>query len=335
MKTRYLRSLPALAALALGSVTAHAESSDSAVAQALFDQAKQLMASGHSVEACPKLEESQRLDPRSGTLINLASCYEQTARLASAWSTYIEAATSAKAQGNSAREAVARQRAAALAPRLPKLTISVAPALKHVAGLEITRDGVVVREPEWGLPLPADPGQHEVTAKAPGHVSFETKVKVTGEGTAANVSVPELAAQAAATPALTGRKPAEPVPTEPAPAEAAASTSHGLGATRTVALLVGGIGVVGVGLGTAFGLASKAKHDQAARDCNGLACPDKDALAEADAAQANGNISTVMMIVGGVGLAAGVTLWLAAPKESRPSAELGLGLGTVQVRGAF
>ncbi|HEY5376279.1 MAG TPA: hypothetical protein VIK01_21510 [Polyangiaceae bacterium] len=196
MKTRYRNSLPLFAALAFASSTAHAQSSDSAVAQALFDHAKQLMAAGHVAEACPKLEESERLDPRSGTLINLASCYEQTARLASAWSTYIEAATSAKALGNSAREAVARQRAAALAPRLAKLLITVAPALKSVAGLEITRDGVVVREPEWGLALPADAGPHEVTAKAPGHASFDTKVKVTAEGSTTNVSVPELALQA-------------------------------------------------------------------------------------------------------------------------------------------
>jgi hypothetical protein len=330
MKIRYQNSFPLLAALAFSSATAHAQTSDSAVAQALFDQAKQLMAGGHIAEACPKLEESERLDPRSGTLINLASCYEQTARLASAWSTYIEAATSAKALGNSAREAVARQRAAALAPRLAKLTITVAPALKSVAGLEITRDGVVVREPEWGLALPADPGEHEVTAKAPGHAPFETKVKVTGEGSSTNVSVPELAVQAPPP-----RAPL-PAPTEPAPTEPASSASHGSGTTtRTIALLVGGVGVVGVGLGAAFGLASKSKHDQAAKDCTGAACPDNAALGEANAAQTDGNISTVMMIVGGVGLAAGVTLWLTAPKESTPSAQVGLGLGTLQVKGAF
>ncbi|MEO8903020.1 MAG: hypothetical protein ABI488_13220 [Polyangiaceae bacterium] len=329
MKIRCQHSLPLLAALAFSSATAHAQSSDSAVAQALFDRAKQLMAAGHVAEACPKLEESQRLDPRSGTLINLASCYEQTARLASAWTTYIEAATSAKASGNSAREAVARQRAAALAPRVSKLTITVAPALKSMAGLEITRDGAVVREPEWGLALPANPGEHEVAAKAPGHASFETKVQVTVEGSTTTVSVPELAVQAPPRVTLA-------VPTEPAPTEPASSASHGRGTTtRTIALLVGGVGVVGVGLGAAFGLSSKSKHDQAAKDCNGPACPNKGALSGANAAQTDGNISTVMMIVGGVGLAAGVTLWLSAPKESTASAQVGLGLGTLQVKGVF
>src|SRR5258705_13207662 len=109
MKPRPQNMLLLLAALGLSSAAARAQSGDSAVAQALFDQAKQLLADGRTAEACPKLEESQRLEPRSGTLINLARCYEQLGRLASAWSKYIEAATSAKASGNTEREAVARQ----------------------------------------------------------------------------------------------------------------------------------------------------------------------------------------------------------------------------------
>src|SRR5882724_1612678 len=150
MNNRNRNTLFLLAVLGLSSAfpgTARAQSGDSAVAQALFDRAKQLIAKGHAAEACPKLEESQRLEPRSGTLINLASCYEQTGRLASAWSKYVEATTSAKESGNSGREAVARQHAAALAPRLSKLTITVAPTLKNLSGFEVTRDGVVVREP--------------------------------------------------------------------------------------------------------------------------------------------------------------------------------------------
>ncbi len=191
-------------ALGLPSTAAQAQSgNDSAAAQALFDQAKQLLTDGHAAEACPKFEESQRLDPRSGTLINLASCYEQTGRLASAWTKYIEAATAAKAAGNSDRETGAREHAAALAPRLSKITITVAPALKSVAGIEITRDGVVVREPEWDLALPCDTGEHEITAIAPGHSPFKTKVTVAGEGQTTTVSVPELTAVAARDPSTT------------------------------------------------------------------------------------------------------------------------------------
>jgi hypothetical protein len=324
------------AALGLSTATAQAQSGDSAVAQALFDQAKELMASGHGAEACPKLEESQRLDPHSGTLINLASCYELTKRLASAWSAYIEAASAAKASGNPDRESVARQRAATLAPRLSKLTISVAPALQSVPGLEVTRDGVVVRAPEWGVPLPADAGEHAVTANAPGHQPFQTTVKVAGERTIATVNVPDLVA-------LPPEPPPPPAPvaavSSPAAPPFAASTSareKGLGTGRTIALVAGGVGVVGVALGTAFGLASKSKHNQSNHYCSGSTCWDQRGVDDSHAAQSDGNISTALMIVGAVGLAAGVTLWFSAPNRSdAPAAQVGLGFGTLQVKGAF
>ncbi len=94
---------------------------------------------------------------------------------------------------------------------------------------------------------------------------------------------------------------------------------------------------MGVGLGAAFGLASKRKHDQATGYCVGSSCNDTRGVTDENAARSDGNISTVMMIVGGVGLAAGATLWFTAPKASSdaPPAQVGLGFGTVQVKGAF
>src|SRR4051812_37121593 len=192
MTRRLISRLLLLGSLGL-SAQARAQSGDSAVAQALFDEAKALMAGGQAAAACPKLEESQRLDPRSGTLINLASCYEQTGRLASAWGRYVDAAASAKLQGNSEREQVARERAAALVPRLSKLAIVLAPALSALPGLELRRDGAVVGQPAWGVALPSDPGQHKVSATAPGHRPFEATVTVAGEGQTSTVNVPELA----------------------------------------------------------------------------------------------------------------------------------------------
>jgi len=319
---------------------ARAQSSDSAVAQALFDDAKLLMAKGHAADACPKLEESQHLEPRSGTLINLASCYEQTNRLASAWSTYIEAATSAKSAGNTERERVARERAAALVPRIAKLTINVAPELKNIPGLEVSRDGVQVREPEWGLALPANAGPHVVSAAVPGYATFKSTAVVVGEGSNTSVNVPLLTPQAAEVSLLPGPvAPAGAVPvrvpraqTEPAP-----KAQNGLGTSRIVALVAAGVGVVGVGVGAGFGLASKSKHDEAAKSCDATTCGDPAGNDASAAAIRDGNLATLFMIVGGVGLAAGATLWLTAPKStgSEPSAQLGLGVGTVRLRGVF
>src|SRR5689334_17798166 len=129
-----------------GAAPGRAQSGSNAAAQALFDQGKALMTAGKTSEACPKFEESYKLDPGSGTLINLAACYERAGRLASAWGTYQEAAAFATRDGNEARSRGARDLAAALAPKLSRLTLEIPPD-SRVSGLVVTRDGVDVGEP--------------------------------------------------------------------------------------------------------------------------------------------------------------------------------------------
>ena len=301
---------------------------DSATAQALFDQARTLIAQGHAAEACPKLEESERLDPGSGTLLNLARCYEQTGRIASAWSKYLETAASAKVSGNTAREAVARQQAEALRPRLSTLTIAVAPDGKDIAGLEVTRDGAQVGSVQWGLAIPADEGDHKISAKAPGYATWESVVTVKGEGSAATATVPALVAA-----------PAGGTIGAPATAVGGESTEspkgHGLGTQRIVAIAAAGVGVVGLGVGTAFGFISKGHHDDAAKYCSGSVCSDPRGVSAGNDAYSTGNVATVALIVGAVGVAAGVTLWFTAPHSSNSATSVGLGLGSVQMKGAF
>ena len=89
-----------------------------AAAQALFDQGRNLMKDGKFDEACPKLEESQRLDPAIGTQFNLASCYEKAGKTASAWTLYLEVAAETRKLGQSQREEVARSRAKVLEAQL-------------------------------------------------------------------------------------------------------------------------------------------------------------------------------------------------------------------------
>ncbi|HYQ17289.1 MAG TPA: hypothetical protein VEQ58_16065 [Polyangiaceae bacterium] len=326
------RLLTVLGALCLAPAGAFAQN-DSAAAQSLFDQAKELMASGRSADACPKLEESQRLDPRSGTLINLARCYEDTQRFASAWSRYLEAATAAKSAGNTDRETVARQRAAALAPRLSKLIINAAPTLKGLQGLEITRDGVLVGEPAWGVPLPSDGGEHVVMARAPGYRTFEARAIVGSSGQTISVDVPELTALPK--PAAPPEGAADPTRPFEAPRHVVLQQSPGMGATKAVAIVVGGLGLAGIGVGTTFGLISKSQHDTVVARCPITTECDSDAArTRAKDAWNNGNVATVGFIAGGVALATAITLWIVAPSSSS-STQVGLGLGTIQAKGSF
>jgi hypothetical protein len=295
---------------------------DSTAAQALFDQAKQLMADGNSKEACPKFEESQRLDPGSGTLVNLAHCYEELGRLASAWSKYLEAASAAKAAGNTERETVAREQAAALAPRLSKLVISVEAGAKEISGLEVRRDGDRVGAPQWGLPIPIDAGEHTVEATAPGHTAWRSNVTVERNAATATVTVPALSAGASPVPESTG-----------GPSDKALE-SGGLGTQRTLAIVAAGVGVVGIGVGTVFALQSKSKHDEAEGDCSGSVCRTTQGLEASEDARSAGNIATIGMVVGLAGLAGGAALWFTAPKSTQP-VQVGVGFGTVRVGGTF
>ena len=74
-----------------------AEESDAA---RLFREGRALVVDGRFAEACPKLEQSQRLEPRLGTQLNIAFCHEQLGKLATAWSGFQEAASTARREGD-------------------------------------------------------------------------------------------------------------------------------------------------------------------------------------------------------------------------------------------
>ena len=102
---------------------AHAEAGPSAAdrlrATALFQEGRALMAAGRIDAACPALEQSQRLDPSGGTLLNLALCRERAGELARALTAFNQAAAVAHGEGRADREAEATTRAQAIAARLP------------------------------------------------------------------------------------------------------------------------------------------------------------------------------------------------------------------------
>jgi hypothetical protein len=86
---------------------------------------------------------------------------------------------------------------------------------------------------------------------------------------------------------------------------------RGLFSQRNVALGLGTLGLVTMGVGAGFAFYAKSKNDDSAGACQGLCMPDgsqarRDALSAADNA-------TVAFVAGGALAAGGVVLWLAAP----------------------
>ena len=318
--------------LAIGGVSLPREvaaqtTADVVTAQGLFDDARALMDKGQYAAACPKLEESQRLDPGGGTLLNLAACYEHQGRLASAWSRFLEAASVSKTAGNADRESAARERAAQLAPRLPRILIHV--TADTASGLEVRRNGSVVGRAQWGTAIPADPGSHSISAAVPGKTPWKTTV-VLKEGTTTTIAIPDVTSPSAGAPGTKGEGVTSQQRADVAPAEG--TSRSGLGTQRIVALTAGGIGVAGLVVGTVFFFQSKSKHDESQEHCTGADCRDQIGVDLSNQAKQAGDVATAAYVVGAVGLAAGAVLWFTAP---RSSTQVALGLGTVQIRATW
>jgi hypothetical protein len=169
---------------------ARAESVRSAAAQRLFDDARELMSESRFVEACPKLAESQRLDPGSGTLLNLAVCHEQQGKTASAWLEYHQALASWLRENNSERRQLAEGAIAAIEPMLSRIRLE--PPTPAPLGLWISIDDQLLGAEAWTLDLPVDPGPHRVAYGASGHVAAALSVDVVASGQVVKVPLPAL-----------------------------------------------------------------------------------------------------------------------------------------------
>lgn len=300
------------------------------LAQQLFDEAEALLGAKKVAEACPKYAESYRLDPHLGVLIYLAECYEHNGQLASAWGAFREAEGMAIARKDQ-RVSYARDRVEALTPRLSRLTVSV-PAETRVEGLVLYRNGLELAAASWGTPTPTDAGSYVLEARAPGRRNWTTNVVVPPEGGSVTVTVPELA------PGTNELLPVTPAParTKPAPPTGAASPSPAAAvpppvvaqtappppagdttepSRRVVGLAVGGLGVVGLGVGSVLALGAKSKFDDSAPSCNGAGYCTPEGTALRDSAQSKAMVATVVTGVGAAAVVTGVVLWLTAPSS--------------------
>jgi len=245
-----------------GSPPARAADTDEAAARVLFAEARRLAAAGNYADACPKFEASLRLNPGIGTNFNLADCMEHTGRVASAWARFLDVAAATRLAGQPEREQVARDRAAALEPRLAHLTVQVA---TPDPGLVVERDGVTLPPSSWGMAVPIDPGAHAIEARAPGKKPWSTTVDVSAAA-AASLSVPSL----------------EPLPEPPAPiVTIAPSPQAPPSLQRRVSAPVAAaasIGLVGLVAGAYFGVQFQRENSEAKGLCGVRECASADEL---------------------------------------------------------
>jgi tetratricopeptide (TPR) repeat protein len=298
----------AIALLLCGALFARGAAADPPSADQLFREGRELLLKGEYDAACDKLAASQRLDPSSGTLINLALCHESQGKTATAWNEYRAAERLARAQGREERMAEAHRRALALEPKLRYVTVRVG---AWVAGLDVRRDGEALESASLGAPVPIDPGEHVISASAPGYKPWSTKIDAP-EGTTV-VDIPPLEREAPApvvlAPAVT---PAPPLALSPLPRPMPRETN------RASAWWVIGGGSAAVVVGSIFGVLASNDYASAETMCPGHAGCSSDTLARYDRAQSRAWIADVSVGVGVVAIGA-ATAWLLFHRDAPPA----------------
>ena len=294
-----------------GRAAAQPTAGNLAIAETLFRDGRQLMAQGRFHDACPKLAESQRIDPQIGTLINLAACHDGEGKTASAWAEYNDAAAQAVRAGRADHEGVARRKGAEVQGRLSRVVMVAA---RPIDGLVVTFDGARLGNGVLGTPLPIDPGRHAIEAEAAGRATWSTTIDVLPGPATQTVTLPDLA------PASPGSPPV-PDPGTPPPR------------VSPLAWVTGGAALTGLALGTYYGLAAFSKNDAASIACPKNVC-DAAGTKLDQQGRAAATASTVAFAIGAAAPLATVGV-LVFRGSGAPALRLAISPLGVDVRGAW
>ena len=238
-------------------------------------------------------------------------------------------------------------------PHIGRLTISVEGADK-AKGLSVAVDGQPVSNVLLGVPQPMDPGEHTVTASATGFKAAPATatLKDAGQGSVAlKLEVDDSVPPATATPAAAAPGSGPVVSSAPSGAPPSDAAAGGAGNGMRIGSYVGfGVGAVGIALGTVFVLKSSSNRkdaDKAAAalnaQCGNICDADspeaKNVSSLDDKARSAKTLGIVGYVVGGLGVATGVTLFVLSNNQAEPGKSAFVapyvGFGALGLRGAF
>ena len=263
-------------------------------AEKAFERGRTLLSEGKFEEACTAFEASLRLDFQFGTLFNLADCNDKRGKLATSLALWKRIADEDHNLGRAQR---ARELAAALDKRVPRLYLSLKPAQPDAT---LTLDGERVES--ITAPIPVDLGTHKAAVTLPDHRVLEKTFDVKQEGERVQLEI-------VTTIPLGQRLPATD-PQQPDLGEPRAPSSGRATAGKVVVVLGGASLVTGIVFG---GLAMSGwsdAEDRAQTDVPGA----NDRL---DRVRLYGNLSTAMIAVGAVSVGVGVYLWRSGSRQVR------------------
>lgn len=361
------RSLMASACLGLGLLVAASPVSaqtdeQRAGARTLATEGAQAFNDGRYAEAVDLFARAESLVHAPPHLLFIARAHTKLGQFVRAREAYMKIIKEQLApnapQAFRDAQATAEEERKLVEPRIGRLTIKVEGA-ETAKDLSVAVDGQPVPTVLLGVPQPIDPGNHTITAVATGFKVAPASVSLKDAGQAAvtlRLEVdPSAPPPVAATPATPAPAPASigMAPTGAPPSDAPSGGSNGL---RIGSYVGFGVGVAGLALGTVFVLKSSSHRKDADSATTTLeetyrcsasggrpACdatvPEAQRVAELDQDAKNAKtIGIVGYVVGGLGVATGVTLFvLSSRKDSTNSAYVApyVGPSAFGLRGAF
>jgi len=306
-------------------------------ADTLFAEGRANLLAEKYDEACRLFAESLRLDPASGTALNLALCQQRRGKLASAWNGYRAALSLAQDEDKPRRASLARACARDIEGQLSGLVVSVPTAAK-VAGLALELDGIPFPESAWGAPYPVDGGSHTLRATAKGSEGWHVDLVFADERDIKAVEVPILlipvtASAPAPTPAVT----VVAAPIADVATRGRTWPSLALGTTAA------GVTLAALAVGTYYGLEARSRWNTRKQLCpeTRTVCSDAAAVAGHDAERAAA-VSTVSFGLGVVGASLTTLIawhywphWFPAGSSARPAVSVAPDSAALSLSGAF
>jgi hypothetical protein len=283
-------------------------------ADRLFKEGRHAAEQHDYARACHLFEDSFRLDPGVGTLINLGDCAEHLGDLEHAYGYYRTAY--ARMSESDDRAPHLRDRIDNIEQHAAKLAIHLEPGSPQ--GTVVTVDGAVVAMHE--APLHLAKGSHVVLVTAVGYRGMRYNVDL-GDGEIRLIHV---------TPGVPLE---EELPTslgpQPPPPRASSTWTRPLGITTM------GLGVAGMWIGSLAGLMAIDRRDVQRANCDaGNACTP----AGLDAARDGSTwatVSTATFIAGGALLALGAAFFVVSLTSHPKAITAALGPGSFVLRGSF
>jgi hypothetical protein len=206
--------------------------------------------------------------------------------------------------------------------RIPSVVLVAKDATgAEVNAVTISLDGNVLSKSLDGRSIDIDPGQHTFAFATTDGRKTEKSILVIEGQKAQKVSVTLPPSVASAPPPSSSAAKASPTLLSPQPTLTSDAGPQAAPPTtlRTLALSAGAAGVVGLAVGSVFGLMAKSANTSSQNLCSHASCPSAtlaDANSDHDRATTDATISTVAFIAGGTLLAAGAITFLTTPSTT-------------------